>query len=77
MIHPGAFIHPQAQLDSSVVVGPGAVIDAGVVVGPDCVVGPLVHLTGHTTIGAGNRFHAGCVIGDAPQDLKYPGTPTR
>lgn len=77
MIHPGAFIHPQAQLDSSVVVGPGAVIDADVIVGPGCVVGPLVHLTGHTTIGAGNRFHAGCVIGDAPQDLKYPGTPTR
>ena len=30
-----------------------------------------------TTIGAGNRFHAGCVIGDAPQDLKYKDEPTR
>jgi acyl-[acyl carrier protein]--UDP-N-acetylglucosamine O-acyltransferase len=30
-----------------------------------------------TVIGAGNRFHAGCVIGDAPQDLKYKNEPTR
>jgi UDP-N-acetylglucosamine acyltransferase len=34
-------------------------------------------LTGHTVIGARNRFHAGCVIGDAPQDLKYRDEPTR
>jgi UDP-N-acetylglucosamine acyltransferase len=36
-----------------------------------------VHLTGHTQIGANNVFHAGCVIGDAPQDLKYKDEPTR
>ena len=36
-----------------------------------------MHLTGLTTIGAQNRFHAGCVIGDAPQDLKYKDEPTR
>lgn len=77
MIHPGAFIHPQARLEATVSVGPGAVIDADVMLGADCVVGPHVHLTGHTTIGASNRFHAGCVIGDAPQDLKYDGLPTR
>jgi UDP-N-acetylglucosamine acyltransferase len=34
-------------------------------------------LTGHTTIGTRNQFHAGCVIGDAPQDLKYAGEPTK
>ena len=27
-------------------------------------------------MGAHNRFHAGCVIGDAPQDLKYKDEPT-
>jgi UDP-N-acetylglucosamine acyltransferase len=58
-------------------VGPYAVIDAGVEVGPDCVIGPHVYLTGQTVIGPGNRFHAGTVIGDAPQDLKYAGAPTR
>jgi UDP-N-acetylglucosamine acyltransferase len=77
MIHPTAVIHPKAQLNSTVRVGPYAVIDEHVVVGPHCVIGPHVHLTGHTTIGADNRFHAGCVIGDAPQDLKYNDEPTR
>ncbi|MBU6409360.1 MAG: acyl-ACP--UDP-N-acetylglucosamine O-acyltransferase [Verrucomicrobia bacterium] len=76
MIHPTAIIHPQAKLDSTVRVGPGAVIDEGVQLGPDCVVGPHVYLTGRIQAGMGNRFHAGCVIGDAPQDLKYDGAPT-
>jgi UDP-N-acetylglucosamine acyltransferase len=35
-----------------------------------------VYLTGLTRIGAHNRFYAGCVIGEAPQDLKYNGEPT-
>lgn len=58
-------------------VGPHAVIDAGVELDADCVVGPHVYLTGVTQAGAGNHFHASCVIGDAPQDLKYQGAPTR
>ena len=76
MIHPTAVIHPKAQLDSTVSVGPYAVIDQDVAVGPHCVIGPQVHLTGHTLIGAHNQFHTGCVIGGAPQDLKYRGEPT-
>jgi UDP-N-acetylglucosamine acyltransferase len=39
-------------------------------------VGPHAYLTGATRIGAGNRFGAGCVIGEAPQDLKYHGERT-
>ncbi len=77
MIHATAVIHPGARLDSTVTVGPYAVIDEHVALGPGCIVGPHVHLTGHTTIGAQNRFHTGCVIGDAPQDLKYRDEPTR
>ena len=77
VIHPTAIIHPKAKLDATVCVGPYAVIDAGVELGADCVVGPHVYLTGLTTVGAHNQFHAGCVIGDAPQDLKYQGEPTR
>ena len=76
MIHPTAIIHPKARLHPTVHVGPYAVIDEGVEIGPHCVVGPHVYLTGLTTIGAHNRFHAGCVIGDAPQDVKYGGAPT-
>jgi UDP-N-acetylglucosamine acyltransferase len=77
MIHSTAVIHPKAGIDPTVSVGPYAVIDEHVVVGPHCLIGPQVHLTGHTTVGGHNRFHAGCVIGDAPQDLKYKDAPTR
>jgi UDP-N-acetylglucosamine acyltransferase len=76
MIHPTAVIHPKAKLDATVRVGPGAVIDEKVEIGPGCIIGPHVYITGVTTIGARNDFHAGCVIGDAPQDLKYDGKPT-
>jgi UDP-N-acetylglucosamine acyltransferase len=77
VIHPTAIIHPKAVLDPSVRVGPYAVVDEGVQIGPDCLVGPHVYLTGLTTIGPGNSFFAGCVVGEAPQDLKYQGEPTR
>ena len=77
MVHPTAIIHPDAKLHPTVQVGPYAVIDGGVELGAGCVVGPHVYLTGVTSIGANNRFHAGCVIGDAPQDLKYKDEPTR
>ncbi len=77
MIHTTAIIAPTAHLAADVSVGPYAVIDAHVTLGAGCVVGPHVHLTGNTSIGARNRFHAGCVIGDAPQDLKYKDEPTR
>lgn len=77
MIHPTAIIHPGAQLHPTTLVGPYAVIEEHVVMGPHCRIGPHVHLTGVTTIGSHNHFHTGCVIGDAPQDLKYKGEPTR
>lgn len=77
MIHPSAIIHPGAQIGPSTSIGPCAVIDENVMLGSNCWIGPHVHLTGHTTIGVGNRFYAGCVIGEAPQDLKYADEPTR
>lgn len=76
-IHPSAIIHPKAQVDSTVTVGAFAVIDEHVIVGANCWIGPHVHLTGHTRIEKNNRFHTGCVIGDAPQDVKYTGEPTQ
>lgn len=76
MIHPTAVIHPQAKLGENVQVGPHAVIDAGVELGAACVVGPHAYITGRTVAGARNKFHAGCVIGGIPQDLKYKGDPT-
>ena len=77
MIHPTAVIHPKAKVASTVRVGAYTVIDEGVELGAECVVGPQVHLTGQIQVGERNTFHAGCVIGDSPQDLKYHGEPTR
>ena len=77
MIHPTAIIHPKAKLDPTVEAGPYAVIDENVTLGAGCKVGPHVYITGVTQIGANNRFYAGAVIGEAPQDVKYKDTPTR
>lgn len=77
MIHPTAVISPSAQIDPTSTVGPYAIIDGNVRLGPNCRVGPHVHLTGHTEIGSNNQFYTGCVIGEAPQDLKYKNEPTR
>jgi UDP-N-acetylglucosamine acyltransferase len=77
VIHSTAIIHKRAKLDPSVRIGPYVVIDENVELGPGCVLGPFAHLTGTTVVGANNRFFAGCVIGEAPQDLKYDGSPTR
>lgn len=77
MIHSTAIVHPKAKLGPGVRVGPFAVIDEGVELGANCVVGPQVYMTGLVTAGADNAFHAGCVIGDSPQDLKYKNEPTR
>lgn len=76
-IHPSAVVHPEARLHPTVNVGPLAVIDGHVEVGEGCDVGAMVHLAGHTRIGARNTFHTGCVIGGMPQDVKFKGGATR
>lgn len=76
MIHSTAIVHPKAKLDSTVRVGPYAVIDEEVELGANCMVGPHVYMTGRVKAGIGNVFHAGSVIGDSPQDLKYKNEPT-
>ena len=76
MIHPTAIIHPKAELGAGVKVGPYAVIDENVRVGENSIIGPHVYITGVTSIGEGNQLYAGCVLGEAPQDLKYRGALT-
>ena len=77
MIHQTAVVHPKAQIDSTVVIGPYAVIEEGVAIGANCRIGPHVHITGSTTIGPDNHIYTGAVLGEAPQDVKYSGEPTR
>jgi UDP-N-acetylglucosamine acyltransferase len=77
MIHPTAVIHPNARIAPGVKIGPYAVIDEHVTVGEGCEIGPHVYLTGTTEVGKNNHIHAGAVIGDLPQDLRFRGGETK
>ena len=77
MIDPTAVIDPGAQLASGVSIGPYSVIGPDVVIGADTVIGPHVVINGPTSIGRENRIFQFASIGDAPQDKKYAGEPTR
>jgi UDP-N-acetylglucosamine acyltransferase len=72
-----AIVSPQAELAADVDVGPFSVIGPGVRIGPRTVVGPHAVITGQTTIGADNHIYQFASLGDAPQDKKYAGEPTR
>jgi UDP-N-acetylglucosamine acyltransferase len=72
-----AIVSPTAQLASDVTVGPFSIIGPNVQIGAGTVVGPHAVVTGHTTIGADNHIFQFASIGDAPQDKKYNGEPTR
>lgn len=77
MIDPRAVISPKAELAADVTVGPFSIIGPDVIIGPGTVVGPHAVINGPTRIGASNRIFQFASIGDAPQDKKYAGEPTR
>ncbi len=83
MIDKTAIIHPSSIVEE------GAVIGAGVRIGPFCFVGSQVEIgagtelkshvvvNGITKIGCDNQIYQFASIGEANQDLKYAGEPTR
>jgi UDP-N-acetylglucosamine acyltransferase len=77
LIDPTAVIDPGAQLGSGVSIGPYSIIGPDVVIGSGSVIGPHVVINGPTSIGRDNRIFQFASIGDAPQDKKYAGEPTR
>jgi UDP-N-acetylglucosamine acyltransferase len=76
-------------IDASARVAPGAAIGKDVSIGPGCVVGPHVaigdgcrlvanvHVTGHTTLGAGSVVYPFVSLGTPPQSTRYRGGETR
>ena len=60
-VSPGAFVHPEARLESDVIVDPGAVIGPGAEVGSGSSVGPNV------VIGPQVRIGRNCLIGPGVQ----------
>lgn len=77
MIDPRAVIDPAARLAEDVTVGPFSIIGAEVEIGAGSSIGPHVVIQGPTRIGKNNRIYQFASIGDAPQDKKYAGEPTR
>jgi UDP-N-acetylglucosamine acyltransferase len=77
MIDSRAVISPLAQIEADVTIGPFTVIGPDVVVGARTWIGPHVVINGPTKIGADNRIYQFASVGDAPQDKKYRGEPTR
>jgi UDP-N-acetylglucosamine acyltransferase len=76
-IHPSALVDPAAELASDVEVGPFAIVEAGVQIGARSKIGAYTRISGPTSIGEDNIIHSHCSIGEAPQDKKYRGQPTR
>ena len=77
MIHTTAIIDSGAELAADVSVGPYTVIGPDVIVGAGSVIGPHVVINGPTRLGRDNRIYQFASIGEAPQDKKYAGEPTR
>ena len=77
MIHATAVIDSSAELGEDVSIGPYTVIGADVVIGAGSEIGPHVVINGPTRIGGENRIFQFASIGEAPQDKKYAGEPTR
>jgi UDP-N-acetylglucosamine acyltransferase len=76
-IHPTALVDPGARLAPDVAVGPFSVIGPHVEIGAGSRVGSHCVITGHTRIGRNNAIFHFVSLGEAPQDKKYAGEPTR
>ena len=76
-IHPTAIVHARASLGAGVSIGPYSLIGEGVVLADEVEVAGHVVLEGPCEIGTGTRIYPFASLGQAPQDLKYRGEPTR
>lgn len=76
MIHPTAWVHPEAIVHKTARIGPWCIVDAGVKILENVILESRVRVSGKTSIGAGSIVYDGAVLGSAPQDLKYAGEKT-
>ncbi len=76
MIHPLAYIHPDANLATNVKVDPFSVIHPNVHIGDGTWIGSNVTIMEGARIGKNCRIFPGAVIAAIPQDKKYAGEKT-
>lgn len=77
MIDPKAIVAASAEIAPDVAIGAFTIIGDNVTIGAGTVIGPHAVINGPTKIGLRNRIFQFASIGDAPQDKKYRGEPTR
>jgi UDP-N-acetylglucosamine acyltransferase len=77
LISPQAIIHPSAKLAEDVQVGPWTLIGPDVDIGSGTVIASHVVIKGPTRIGRDNQIFQFASVGEACQDKKYQGEPTR
>lgn len=76
-IHPTALVAPGTKLGNNVSVGAYTVIDGNVEIGDNTRIGHHCVITGHTRIGRENNIFHFVSLGEANQDKKYAGEPTK
>jgi UDP-N-acetylglucosamine acyltransferase len=77
MIDARAVVSPQAQVAADVQIGPFSIIGAEVSIDAGTWIGPHAVINGPTKIGKHNKVFQFASLGEAPQDRKYDGEPTR
>lgn len=77
MIHPTAYIAPDAELGAGITVGPFAVIEGPCRIGDGCRIDAHAVIHPYVRMGRDNRVHPHAVLGGLPQDLGFdPATET-
>jgi UDP-N-acetylglucosamine acyltransferase len=77
LIDARAIVAADAEIADGVEIGPFTVIGSGVRIGAGSRIGPHAVIMGPTTLGRETRVFQFASIGDAPQDKKYAGEPTK
>lgn len=73
MIHPLAYVHPDAKLGENVTVEPFAYIAGNVTIGDGTWIGCHAVINDGSIIGRDCKIFSGAVIAAIPQDLKFKG----
>lgn len=77
LIHPSAIVEEGAEIGAGVRIGPFCYVGSQVEIGAGTVLKSHIVVNGITTIGRDNQIYQFASIGEANQDLKYAGEPTR
>ena len=77
LIHASAIVDPSAIVADDVEIGPYTIVGPGVELGAGTKLESHVVIKGPTRIGCNNHIYQFSSVGEACQDLKYNGEPTR